>query len=105
MDELDDPGTGNAALHGFHELSSIALCNGHGAADMASFAKPKAPFLRAVPTPANGVPSHDTLSRLFRQLDPEAFRAAFQCFMAGFSEQCRGLAPVAAWGRGCHGSS
>jgi predicted transposase YbfD/YdcC len=98
-DELDDPRTGNAGLHDFHELLFIALCSvlcgGQGAVDMALFAKSKEPFLRGVLTLANGVPSHDTFSRLFRQLDPEAFRAAFQRFMAGFSEQCRNLAPGA----------
>jgi len=96
-DELDDPRTGNASLHDFHELLFIALCSvlcgGQGAVDMALFARSKEPFLRGVLTLANGVPSHDTFSRLFRQLDPEAFRAAFQRFMAGFSEQCRSLAP------------
>jgi len=101
-DELDDPRTGNAALHDFHELLFIALCSvlcgGQGAVDMALFAKSKEPFLRGVLTLANGVPSHDTFSRLFRQLGPEAFRAAFGRFMAGFSEQCRSLAPVAASG-------
>jgi predicted transposase YbfD/YdcC len=71
------------------------LCGGQGAVNMALFAKSKEPFLRGVLTLANGVPSHDTFSRLFRQLDPEAFRAAFQRFMAGFSEQCRNLAPGA----------
>jgi len=98
-DELDDPRTGNAALHDFHELLIIALCSvlcgGQGAVDMALFAKSKEPFLRGFLLLANGVPSHDTFSRLFRQLDPEAFRAAFQRFMATFSEQCRGLAPAA----------
>jgi len=94
-DELDDPRTGNAGLHDFHELLFIALCSvlcgGRGAVDMALFAQSKEPFLHGVLTLANGVPSHDTFSRLFRQLDPEAFRAAFQRFMAGFSEQCRGM--------------
>ncbi len=101
-DELDDPRTGNAGLHDFHELLFIALCSvlcgGQGAVDMALFAKSKEPFLRRVLTLANGAPSHDTFSRLFRQLDPEAFRTAFGRFMAGFSEQCRGMAPVAASG-------
>jgi len=96
-DELDDPRTGNAGLHDFHELLIIALCSvlcgGQGAVDMALFAKSKEPFLRGVLILANGVPSHDTFSRLFRQFDPEAFRAAFQRFMAKFSEQCRGTAP------------
>ena len=96
-DELDDPRTGNAALHDFHELLFIALCSvlcgGQGAVDMALFAKSKESFLRGVLTLANGAPSHDTFSRLFRQLDPEAFRAAFGRFMAVFSGQCRSLAP------------
>jgi hypothetical protein len=35
---------------------------------------------------AGGVPSHDTFSRLFRQLDLEQFRAAFQRFMASFAK-------------------
>ncbi len=106
-DELDDPRTGNAALHDFHELLFIALCSvlcgGQGAVDMALFARSKEGFLRRVLTLANGAPSHDTFSRLFRQLDPEAFRAAFGRFMAGFSEQCRSLAPVAAPGTGAAG--
>ena len=101
-DELNDPRTGNAGLHDFHELLFIALCSvlcgGQGAVDMALFARSKEPFLRGVLTLANGVPSHDTFSRLFRQLDPEAFRAAFQRFMAGFAAQCRSLAPGAAPG-------
>lgn len=107
-DELDDPRTGNAVLHDFHELLVIALCSvlcgGQGAVDMALFARSKEPFLRGFLTLANGVPSHDTFSRLFRQLDPEAFRAAFQRFIAGFSQQCRrSLAPGAASGAGAAG--
>jgi hypothetical protein len=47
---LEDPRTGNASLHDFHELLMIALCavlsGGQGAVDMAVFAKAKEPFLR-----------------------------------------------------------
>ena len=43
---------------------------------------------------ANGTPSHDTFSRLFRQLDPAQFRTAFQRFMARFSEQCQGVVAI-----------
>ena len=47
---LEDPRTGNAGLHDFHELLKIALCTvlcgGQGAVDMALFAKAKEPFLR-----------------------------------------------------------
>ena len=47
---LEDPRSGNAGLHDFHELLVIALCavlsGGQGAVDMALFAKAKEPFLR-----------------------------------------------------------
>ena len=42
----------------------------------------------------NGIPSHDTFSRLFRLLDPDAFGAAFQRFMAAFSRQCQGVVAI-----------
>ncbi len=76
----------------------IALCavlsGGQGAVDMALFAKAKEPLLRRFLKLANGVPSHDTFSRLFRQLDPALFGAAFQRFMAGFCEQVEGVVAI-----------
>ena len=95
---LEDPRTGNAGLHDFHEILMIALCTilcgGQNGVDMAEFAKAKEPFLRGFLKLAHGVPSHDTFSRVFRQLDPDQFRAAFQRFMAAFSEQCQGVVAI-----------
>ena len=95
---LEDPRKGNAALHDFHELLMIALCcvlcGGQGAVDMALFAEAKEPFLRSFLSLANGLPSHDTFSRLFRNLDPDQFREAFQRFMAQFSEQLQGVVAI-----------
>jgi hypothetical protein len=95
---LEDPRTGNAALHDFHELLIMALCavlsGGQGAVDMAEFAKAKEAFLRGFLKLVNGLPSHDTFSRLFRQLDPAQFGAAFQRFMAGFCEQVEGVVAI-----------
>jgi hypothetical protein len=75
---LEDPRSGNAALHDFHTLLIIA----------------KEPFLRDFLTLRYGPPSHDTFSRLFRRLDPEQFRAAFQRFMMAFSEACQGVIAI-----------
>ena len=61
---------------------------------MALFAKAKEPFLRDFLKLKNGVPSHDTFSRLFRQLNPDQFRASFQRFMKSFSEQCQGVVAI-----------
>jgi predicted transposase YbfD/YdcC len=95
---LEDPRSGNAALHDFHELLMIALCcvlcGGQGAVDMALFAEAKAPFLRSFLTLANGLPSHDTFSRLFRNLDPDQFCDSFQRFMTQFSEQLQGVVAI-----------
>jgi predicted transposase YbfD/YdcC len=95
---LEDPRTGNAALHDFHELLVIALCTvlcgGQGAVDMALFARAKEPFLRRFLKLEHGLPSHDTFSRLFRLLDPDQFRAAFQRFMSRFSQTLQGVVAV-----------
>src|SRR5487761_1179108 len=95
---LEDPRSGNAGLHDFHELLAIALCcvlcGGQGPTDMALFARAKEPFLRSFLSLANGLPSHDTFSRLFRNLDPDQFRDSFQRFMAQFSEQLEGVVDI-----------
>jgi len=95
---VEDPRTGNAALHNFYELLVIALCTvlcgGQSAVDMAIFAQAKEPFLRSFLKLANGLPSHDTFSRLFRLLDPEQFHAVFQRFMARFAETVQGVVAI-----------
>jgi hypothetical protein len=95
---LDDPRSGNAALYDFHELLMIALCcllcGGQGAVDMAPFAEAKEPCLRSFLTLANGMPSHDTCSRLFRNQDPNQFRDSIQRFMAQFSEPLQGVVAI-----------
>ena len=84
---LDDPRTGNAGLHDFHARLIIALCavlcGGQGAVDMAPYARTKEPFLREVLDLKNGASSHDTFSRLFRRLDADQFRTAFQLYVTG----------------------
>ena len=95
---LKDSRTGNAGLHDLHELLVIALCTvlsgGQGATDMEAFAVAKESFLRGFLKLENGLPSHDTFSRLFRLLDPEQFRTVFQRFMARFSETVQGVIAI-----------
>ena len=95
---LEDPRSGNAGLHDFHELLAIGLCcvlcGGQGPTDMALFARAKELFLRGFLTLSNGLPSHDTFNRLFRDLDPDQFRDSFQRFMGQFSEQLQGVVAI-----------
>lgn len=64
FDGLDDPRTGNAALHDFCEILIIAmgavLGGGQGAVDIGLFAQSKQPFLRGFLKRENGVPSRAT---------------------------------------------
>ena len=72
----------------------LRACGGQGAVDMAVFAEAKERFLRSFLTLANGLSSHDTFSRCFRNLDPDRFRDWFQRFMAQFCEQLQGVAAI-----------
>jgi len=70
------------------------LCGGQSAGAMARFAESKEAFLRGFLKLEHGLPSHDTFSRLFRQLGPAQFGAAFQRFMARFADTVRGVVAI-----------
>ena len=86
---LPDPRSDNCR-HDLTELLFIALlaslCGATSCSDMEEFGCSKEPLLREFLTLEHGIPSHDTFSRVFRMLDPQAFEAAFRCFTAGFAE-------------------
>ena len=96
--ELKDPRSTGAKRHDLLEILMIALCavlsGGQTAVDMAVFAEAKQEFLGSFLALKNGVPSHDTFSRVFRQLDPDQFRACFQKFMARFGETYTGVIAI-----------
>jgi predicted transposase YbfD/YdcC len=62
------------------------LCGATSCTDMALFARMKAYLWRDVLVLKNGLPSHDTFSRVFRMLDPKAFESAFRQFMKAFAQ-------------------
>lgn len=86
--ELPDPRADNA-LHDLRELLFIALlatlCGATTCSDMALFARSKAYLLQPILTLKHGFPSHDTFSRVFRMLDPQAFERSFRTFMKEFA--------------------
>jgi predicted transposase YbfD/YdcC len=50
------------------------------------FGRSKEDLFRDILLLEHGIPSHDTFSRVFRLLDPEAFEKAFRQFMAAFAK-------------------
>jgi predicted transposase YbfD/YdcC len=91
FEDLVDPRTGNAQRHDLLEVLLIALlatlCGAEGCVDMALFGRAKAPLLRRFLRLEGGIPSHDTFSRIFRLLDPDAFEASFGRFVAAFAQE------------------
>jgi predicted transposase YbfD/YdcC len=86
---LPDPRADNAR-HDLLEVLIIALaavlCGAESCSEMADFGKSKEALLRLFLRLEHGIPSHDTFSRVFRLLKPEAFERAFRRFMAAFAE-------------------
>lgn len=94
---LEDPRASNAR-YDLSEILFIALsavlCGAQSCADMAEFGAAKEDLLRRVLRLEHGIPSHDTFSRVFRLLDPEAFEAEFRRFMAAFAKALTGVVAV-----------
>src|SRR5438445_4815381 len=89
---LSDPRAANAR-HDLLEVLVIALaavlCGAETCSDMAEFGQAKEDLLRLFLRLEHGIPSHDTFSRVFRLLEPEAFEAAFRRFMVAFAKANR----------------
>lgn len=89
---IPDPRTGNNKKHNLLEiiiLSVLAvLCGAESWYEMENFGKEKEDFLRQLLPLENGIPSHDTINRVFMLIDPNIFE---RCFRAWTAELGRGL--------------
>ncbi len=105
--DVRDPRASNSP-HNLVEILFISLaavpCGAEGCTDMADFGRSKEGFLRTILRLENGIPSHDTFSRVFRMLDPTAFEAAFRQFMARFGEAVAIKGVVAIDGKAVRGA-
>jgi predicted transposase YbfD/YdcC len=85
LGQIPDPRTGNATRHSLLDVLTIALvasiCGCESCVEFADFAEDREAFFREFLRLENGLPSHDTFSRLFRLLDPAALSACFGCFL------------------------
>ena len=90
--DLPDPRAPNTR-HDLTEILFIALLatlsGAETCSDMAQFARSRKALLRTVLTLEHGAPSHDTFSRVFRLLDPDAFEKAFRRFMKTFGKTAK----------------
>jgi hypothetical protein len=97
LGDLHDPRAANAR-HPLLEVLFIALavplCGAQSCVDMGLFARSKQGFPRQIVTMERGPPSHDSFSRVFGQLDPEAFEAAFMAFTRAFAAKLESVVAI-----------
>ena len=84
--------------HDLLDILTIALvasvCGAETCVDFAEFAEDREPLLREFLRLENGLPSHDTFSRVFRLLDPAAFGRAFSAFLDDLGEAGAGVLAI-----------
>jgi predicted transposase YbfD/YdcC len=83
--ELDDPRSAHTRLHGLLDIIALTLCAVVSGAecwtDVESYGLEKYGWLATFLELPNGIPSHDTLGRVFALMDAAAFRECFLNWM------------------------
>ena len=98
LDEVPDPRRGNALRHDLLDILTIALvgsiCGCDSCVDFADFAEDREELFREFLDLDNGLPSHDTFSRVFRLLDPEAFASRLGRFAEALGAAGAGVVAI-----------
>jgi DDE_Tnp_1-associated len=96
--DMPGPRTGNTQSHHPLDVLTIALvasvCRAEGCVDFAEFAEVRERFLSEFLALDHGLPSHDTSSRVFLLLDPEAFGRAIEMFLVDLGANGAGVLAI-----------
>ncbi|HEX7975250.1 MAG TPA: ISAs1 family transposase, partial [Anaerolineales bacterium] len=88
--ELTDPRIDRTKLHRLMNILVIAICaviaGADGWEDVEEFGKARLEGFQTFLELPNGIPSHDTFTRVFARLDPGQFQACFIRWMSAVAE-------------------
>jgi predicted transposase YbfD/YdcC len=88
--DLADPRIDRTKLHKLLDILGIAICAVIAGADnwedVEEFGKARLEWFQTFLELPNGIPSHDTFTRVFARLDPEQFQACFLGWMNAVAE-------------------
>jgi predicted transposase YbfD/YdcC len=92
--QLEDPRREHGRLHNLWDIIALTICAVTAGADswveVEQYGHDKLPWLESFLALPNGIPSHDTLGRVYARLDPDAFRAGFLDWVAALAEATAG---------------
>src|SRR5437667_8936046 len=88
--KLKDPRRAHRRLHLLQDIIVIALCAVIAGAqdwqEIETFGHKRLRWLKGFLKLANGIPSHDTIERVFDRLNPHAFQACFRAWVQAVRE-------------------
>jgi predicted transposase YbfD/YdcC len=91
FDELEDPRIDRTKRHLLVDIICLSVCaviaGAEGWEDIEEFGLTHEAWLRKFLRLPNGIPSHDTISRVFRRLKPKAFESCFLEWVTALHEQ------------------
>jgi predicted transposase YbfD/YdcC len=91
---VTDPRIERTRLHPLASILTLSLCAVICGADsfvaIEEFGKAKEDWLKTFLDLPNGIPSHDTIGRVFAYLDPKALEAAFRAWVAAIARLTKG---------------
>lgn len=92
--DLTDPRVERTRLHKLVDILVIAICAVIASADnwedVAAFGEAKRDWFQTFLELPNGIPSHDTFTRVFARLNPEQFQTGFLRWMTAVCERIGG---------------
>jgi hypothetical protein len=96
--DLRDPRREHNRQHNLWDIIALTICAVIAGADawteVEDYGHTKLDFLETFLELPNGIPSHDTIGRVFALLDPTAFQHSFQRWMAALVEARRSDTPL-----------
>jgi hypothetical protein len=82
---LEDPRAEHLVEHRLLDIIALCICavicGADSWVDIENYGRAKQEWLRGFLPLPNGIPSHDTIARLFAALNPKALQACFLCWV------------------------
>jgi len=93
--EIPDPRMERKKLHSLSDILSLTIiaviCGAESWISIEDFGNAKLEFLKSILDLPNGIPSHDTIERLFKRLNPKHFETVFKEFVLHLGAVTKGM--------------